>query len=42
MPRCPSCGRSEYVVKDGMGGYYCDNCSYSFRELLINIIESLL
>lgn len=42
VPRCPICGRTEYVVFDGMGGHYCNNCAYSFKELIFNIIDSLL
>ena len=28
--RCPECGRDHAVGRDGMGGYYCHDCSITF------------
>jgi len=37
MPKCPLCHRSDNVVKDGTGGHYCQECSYSFRHMVMKI-----
>ena len=30
MPRCPICGKSNYVIENGMDGFYCGDCCYKF------------
>ena len=41
MPRCPLCGRADGVVENGMDGYYCFECAYTFHKVIMKIIEWL-